>query len=365
MPESSARRPVLGTSLAVLTGAVIAGLFLRRQVAALVVRTIPYERKAAAVSSPALIVNRWSGGGKAEKFGIVAAAEAVGIRVIPLERGDNIVDLARTAIADGADAIGAAGGDGSLGLVAGVALEHDVPFFCIPVGTRNHFALDLGLNRDDPPSALAAISDGEEIRIDYGLAGDRPFLNNVSLGVYAEAVHREEYRDNKTETLAAVVSEMGTDEESGTALRFDTPWGGRAERVALTLVSNNPYVWSGLPDHGRRRRLDRGKLGIAAAGYGTTATGKAGSRVRRWEAETLHIEADGPIKAGVDGEAIQFESPLELRIRPKGLRVLVPVGTKPGYVPLRESVAAGIVGMASIAGVPEDAVGEMEPTPSE
>ena len=339
-------------AIGVAAGTAMIAVFMRRQLLALAARATPYVRRRSGISHPALIVNRWSGDGKAEKFGLADAAREAGIRVIMLERGDDITQLAGDAIDAGADAIGAAGGDGSLGLVAGVAIERDVPFFCVPVGTRNHFGLDLGLDRDNPLTALDAIRDGDEILIDYGLAGDRPFLNNVSFGVYAEAVHRDEYRENKERTIAEVMREMRAGEDSGTAIRFTTPDGEQAERTAMTMVSNNPYVFSGAPDYGRRLRLDSGMLGISAAGEGTAADGSAGSGVRHWEADSLLLESDAPILGGLDGEALTFGSTLELVIRPRGLRVLVPAGTKPGYVPRREVLAAQLIGLARLAGVP-------------
>ena len=181
-----------------------------------------------------------------------------------LERGLDLAQLAHDAISTGADAIGMAGGDGSLGLVAGVAIERGVPFFCVPVGTRNHFALDLGLDRDNPLSALGALRDGDEIRIDYAVADTRVFLNNVSFGVYAQAVHRDGYRENKEETMAAVLSEVASDVEAQAGIRYATPNGERQERAPLLLVSNNLYQMSGPPDYGRRARLDTGKLGVGA-----------------------------------------------------------------------------------------------------
>lgn len=346
------RRLFLPVLLGLTAGTAVAAVFMRRQLMALATRAKPYVRRPMTTSNPALIVNRWSGDGKAERFGLAEAAERAGIRVIVLERSDDIVQLAKDAIDAGADAIGAAGGDGSLGLVAGVAIERDVPFFCIPVGTRNHFALDLGLDRDNPLTALDAIRDGEELRIDYGLAGDRPFLNNVSFGVYAEAVHRDEYRENKEQTITEVLREMRAGEDRGTAVRFEGPHGGHAERTAMTMVSNNPYVFSGPPDFGRRLRLDGGRLGISTMAQGTDADGAAGTATRHWGAEQLVLESDGPILAGLDGEALAFESPLVLAIKPRGLRVLVPAGTKPGYVPPREAFAAELLGLARLAGVP-------------
>src|SRR6266508_2725652 len=95
-------------------------------------------------------------GGKAERLGVAAAARARGMQVHELAPGDDPAALARQAVAAGADAVGVAGGDGSLGLVAAVAVEADVPFVCVPSGTRNHFAADLGLDRADPLAALDA-----------------------------------------------------------------------------------------------------------------------------------------------------------------------------------------------------------------
>ena len=346
------RRRLLPLAVGMTVGAAITVLFMRRQLLALAARAMPYVRRRSRVSKPALIINRWSGDGKAERYGLPDAARDAGMRVIMLERGDDITQLAHEAIDAGADAIGAAGGDGSLGLVAGVAIERDVPFFCIPVGTRNHFALDLGLDRDNPLTALDAIRNGEELLIDYGLAGDRVFLNNVSFGIYAEAVHRDEYRENKEKTIVEVIHEARSGEDDGTEIRFTAPDGAQADRTAMTMVSNNPYVFSGPPDHGRRLRLDSGMLGISAAAKGTAVDGRTGTRMRHWQADRLLLESDKPILAGLDGEALTFDSTLELVIRPRGLRVLVPAGTKPGYVPPREAIAADLVGLARLAGLP-------------
>ena len=323
-----------------VAGLVVAGVFWRRQVRALAARAVPYVRTSTGVQSPALIINRWSGDGKAERYGLAAAAADAGIRTIMLERGDDLAQLAHRAIDDGADAIGMAGGDGSLGLVAAVATERGVPFFCIPVGTRNHFALDLGLDRDNPLTALDAVRDGEEILIDHGVVGGRLFLNNVSFGVYAQAVHQDRYRDNKEATLLDVTTSAAGRPEAQAAVRYVTPDGRSHDRAPLLLVSNNVYRYSGAPDYGRRLRLDGGMLGIGAITNLSEATGESAlaldqlRTMHQWEATSLRLESDEPILAGVDGEALTFESPLDLVIRPKGLRVLVPAGTKPGYVPV-------------------------------
>jgi diacylglycerol kinase family enzyme len=145
---------------------------------------------------------------------------------------------------------------------------------------------------------------------------------------------------------------MGAGEDSGTAIRFTAPWGAHAERTAMTIVSNNPYVFSGPPDYGRRLRLDTGMLGISVAAEGTSAAGTTSAALRHWQADHLRLESDQPILAGLDGEALTFDSPVELVIRPRGMRVLVPAGTKPGYVPPREALAAELIGLARLGGVP-------------
>jgi len=275
-----------------------------------------------------------------------------------LERGDDLVELARDAIDAGADAIGMAGGDGSLGLVAGVAIEFNVPFFCVPVGTRNHFALDLGIDRDDPLAALEALRDGEEILIDYARANGRVLLNNVSFGVYAQAVHRDEYREEKLSTLKDVLSNAATDVASQAQLRYITPDGQHHDRAPLLLVSNNQYRFSGPPDFGRRSRLDSGRLGIGAI---TELPERDPAAVRldeirsmvEWETTSYRIESDEPILAGLDGEALVFESPLNISIQPQGLRVLVPAGTRPGYVSGIDAAATRLMDLAETMGIAE------------
>ena len=157
---------------------------------------------------PVLLCNPWSGGGKVEKFRLAELATEFGVEVIMLDRGLDLEELARDAVARGADCLGMAGGDGSQALVASIAVEHDLPFVCVSAGTRNHFALDLGIDREDPRLSLDAFRDGIERRIDYATVGDRLFVNNVSLGIYATIVQQEGYREAKAETTRAVLPEM-------------------------------------------------------------------------------------------------------------------------------------------------------------
>ena len=213
---------------------------------------------------PYLIMNPRSGGGKVTKFGLKDKAEALGATVALLE-GPGPVDvgeLARQAVADGADLLGVAGGDGTQALVAGIAAEHDVPLLVISAGTRNHFALDLGLDREDPSRCLDALGDGVELRIDLGVIAGRPFVNNASFGAYAAIVQSPAYRDDKRRTTTEMLPDLLVG-QSGPRLV------ARAENVTVegpqaVLVSNNVYGTDDIAGLGRRARLDRGTLGMLA-----------------------------------------------------------------------------------------------------
>ncbi len=209
-----------------------------------------------AAGSAVLIINLKSGGGKAERFDLAAQARRRGIEPVVLQPGDDLLELAESAIARGAQVIGMAGGDGSQALVATVAARHDVAHVCIPAGTRNHFALDLGLDREDVVGALDAFTDGVERRIDLARVNDRVFVNNASLGVYAKVVQSDAYRDAKLETWTGMLPDLLGPDAEPIDLEFTAPDGSRCDDAPLVLVSNNPYR---LAQPGRRghARADR------------------------------------------------------------------------------------------------------------
>ena len=212
-----------------------------------------------------LIMNPRSGGGKVTKFGLKEKAEALGAEVALLE-GPGVVDvaaLARQAVADGVDLLGVAGGDGTQALVAGIAAEHDLPFLVISAGTRNHFAMDLGLDRDDPATCLDALTeDGVEERIDLGIIGDRTFVNNASFGAYAEIVESPAYRDDKTGTTLQMLPEILNGHRG--AKLYATAGDTTITGPQALLVSNNPYEGGDIAGLSRRSRLDTGTLGVVA-----------------------------------------------------------------------------------------------------
>ena len=241
------------------------------------------------------------------------AAEARRIETHVLREGEDAAELARNA---DAEVLGAAGGDGSVATVAAIAVERDLPFVVVPHGTRNHFARDVGLDRDDPLAALDGF-EGEERRVDVGRAGERRFLNNVSLGIYAALVHRREHHRRRRQALAGLRALW-------LSLRHRPEvWAtvdGEPMRARVLLAANNAYEVS-LFSIGERERLDEGRLHLYSA---------KGLLPGEWEersGESFRIEAPtGRLQAAVDGEPVELETPLELSIEPGALRVLLPRG---------------------------------------
>lgn len=296
-------------------------------------------QQAAAPTHPVLLCNPWSGGGKVQRFGLIDLAASLGIETVVLDRGLDLEQLARDAIDRGADCLGMAGGDGSQALVASIAVEHGIPFVCVSAGTRNHFALDLGLDRNDPRASVYAFRDGDERRVDYATVNGRLFVNNVSLGAYATIVQQEGYREAKAGTSMAMLPELLGNTEEPFDLQFTTPDGTEVDGSFLVMVSNNPYVLGASPDASQRRRLDSGRLGVfavsattgpqAAEALARALTGRSAPGGHAFEFTTREFEVrsrSGKAFAGIDGEALELDTPLTFRIQPLGLRMLVPEG---------------------------------------
>jgi diacylglycerol kinase family enzyme len=269
---------------------------------------------------PVLFVNPRSGGGAAARAGIAERARQSGVEVVTLTPGDDLAALVRAAVANGADALGAAGGDGSLAVVAADAAAHGLTFVCIPAGTRNHFALDLGVDRRDVSGALEAFTDGVERRIDVAAVNGRMFLNNVSLGIYGDAVGRTTYRDAKVRTLMETAQEVSGPSAQAPGLRLVDDAGRDQSDLAVVLVSNNPYALDQPIARGTRPALDTGRLGIILVGLPPSSSHPFG---RHWSATRLEVSAPALVHAGIDGEAVDLYPPLQFTIRPAALRVRI------------------------------------------
>lgn len=302
-------------------------------------------------SHPVLFVNPRSGDGRAERVGLVEAARKRGLETVVLQPGEDLAELVRAAVARGADGLAMAGGDGSQALVAGIAAEHDLPYACIPAGTRNHFALDLGVDREDVVGALDAFFDGGERYVDLAEVNGRVFVNNVSLGVYAEAVSQEEYRGAKIRTLMeTLVDTLGPDAKP-TELRWRDAEGNQHTSTALILVSNNVYRLGPTIGSGTRPRLDEGVLGVVDFEPPIPGPASSAGRYRELRQAELEVEAEGPVPLGVDGEALTMAAPLRFRVRPAALRVRI-AHSHPGASPsaaVPRGLLGGLVALVRIA----------------
>jgi diacylglycerol kinase family enzyme len=256
-----------------------------------------------------LIINPGSGKGRPDADELAAEARQWGLQAHVLRPGEDAAELARGS---SAAALGMAGGDGSLAAVAEVALERDAAFAVVPFGTRNHLARDLGLDRNDPIAALDAFG-GSERRIDVGRAGDRLFLNNVSIGMYARLVHRREGHRRRRELFARVRAwTIVLTHRHALGLTVD----GNQLETRLLLVANNAYAVE-FPSIGVRERLDEGQLHLYSLGA------EPPERV----GERFVLDAATPeLEAAVDGEPERLPTPVRFRIEPRALRVLVPEG---------------------------------------
>jgi len=324
------------------------------------VRTLKAEPTAGARVAPAarpvLLINPRSGGGKAERSGLVGACTERGIEPVVLAPGDDLRELVLDAIERGADVIGMAGGDGSQAVVASVAATRDVAMIVVPAGTRNHLALDLGLDRDDLIGALEAFGAAVERQIDLGEVNGRVFVNNVSLGLYAAIVRSPEYRDAKVDTTLATLPSVLGPGSAPFDLSFVGPDRSRHDGAHVVQVSNNPYGRT--PAMPSRPRMDTHRLGVITLeidddrGAARFLSALAEGHPERypgfaaWTPATFEVCSSKTVDVGLDGESLAIEPPLSFSIRHEPLRVRLPlhaIGESPARLVLTPRSAARAV----------------------
>jgi diacylglycerol kinase family enzyme len=273
---------------------------------------------------PVLIINPGSGGGKANKIGLASAATALGIETIVRKKGEKIPELANRAVDRGADHLLIAGGDGSQARVADVAIERGVAFSCVPSGTRNHFAMDLGLDRSDPKKALSAAFDGVEFKVDVGRIAKRLFVNNVSFGIYAEALADPDYRAHKAKSIAGAAAARAEHPEDGLSVTASD--GTVHDDIGMLLASNNPYQYIGPPDFAGRAALDTGLVGVIMADRSAVdPSGRTVGEIKEWTTRKLTIEsAKRRVPVGIDGSLHKVKAPIDVEIDRAALRVVLP-----------------------------------------
>jgi diacylglycerol kinase family enzyme len=283
---------------------------------------------------PWLVVNPKSGDGRAIKADIPDKARAMGIQVHVTEAGDDIVALSEQAVADGADVLGVSGGDGTLAAVATVAMKHNLPLVVLAGGTKCHFAKDIGLSPDEIALGLDGFT-GVDRRVDVAEINGRTFLNNASFGVYAMSVIREDYRGNKAGVTRQVARDLVTSDQPYFPLHYIDDDGTRRDHAAVIQVGVNPVETFNLAEVGSRKRMDKGVLHVivvpeldnqmaAQLGARLVPFGGQGG-LREWTTTSFEVsDPTGKVPAGVDGETIEFDSPVQIRIKPQALRLSVP-----------------------------------------
>jgi diacylglycerol kinase family enzyme len=291
-------------------------------------------------TSAQVIINPAAGSAATLTESLTRAARGRGIGVRVLQPGEDATSAALEAAKDGAKSFAVAGGDGTVAAVAGVAVERNLPLVVVPTGTLNHFARDLGLDLARPLAALDAFASGRhERRVDVGRINGRPFINNVSLGVYAEMLGDPGYRDDKVGVAQAKLQAALSDPELRRALRITPPDEAPLESVLAVVVSNNPYEFARWDRLGQRHRLDTGTLQVSVFDASVldelerllagTLLGAIEFRpaLHHWTSERMETGVRGEVvRAGVDGEPITLEAPLRFSVDPGALRVLVPEG---------------------------------------
>ena len=283
---------------------------------------------------PVVVYNVKSGGGKAVSNHLADEAQARGITPRELRPGEDWEEVVRNLVADGFDGLMAAGGDGTQALVATIASEHDLPFACIPAGTRNHFALDLGVDRDDVVGALDAFVDGWEKRVSISVRSVAGSLSTMSRSVCTPRRCRQRDTEKRRSVRSSALHRrrwQRTGHPVRLMLRWYGPDGSEQSSAAVILVSNNVYRLGKVVGAGTRASLDGGCLGIAV--MGAQVQGKP-QPLQQWSTPEFVIDSDGQVPLGVDGEALMMPTPLTLRVRPAALRVRISPrhpGVSPAY----------------------------------
>jgi hypothetical protein len=178
----------------------------------------------------------------------------------------------------------------------------------------------VGVNRHDVTGALDAFTDGVERQIDMAEVNGCTFLNDVSLGIYGDAVRSPAYRETKVRTLVKTAAEVLGPSAEGPRCAWSTTWGASIIIPLSCSCRTTPYALHRPLVRGTRPTLASGQLGVLvldAAGDSPRASGRA------WSTPCLEVSAPTSVHAGVDGEAVDLSPPLRFAIRPAALRVRI------------------------------------------
>jgi YegS/Rv2252/BmrU family lipid kinase len=255
-----------------------------------------------------------------------------------VEPGREIADVVQDATNSDATVIVAGGGDGTISLVASCVAQKEKILGVLPLGTLNHFSKDLEIPQE-VIDAVKIISFGEIREVDIAEVNGRYFVNNSSIGLYPRLVLTRERRQRLGygkwgAALWALTRMVRWSPFQNVKLELD---GNELRRkTAFVFVGNNEYEMD-IFNIGTRERLDGGKLSIYLL-HRSGRTGlfllvlrtifgtlKQASDFEEFRTDQLTIETRRTrMLVALDGEVARMESPLEYKIHPRKLRVLVP-----------------------------------------
>jgi YegS/Rv2252/BmrU family lipid kinase len=260
-------------------------------------------------------------------------------KVFPASDGSEIVSQARAAVASKPSVVVAAGGDGTVSAVASCLKDTGIAMAVLPMGTLNHFARDLGIPADCE-EAVAAIASGRRVAVDMGAVNDRPFVNNASIGIYPDIVRdrqRQQRRLGRGKFWAMLWAIHAVLKRSP-FLRLHVQVDGEEHQIKspFVFIGNNDYVMEGF-SIGTRSSLRNGRLSI----YTTGRKGRLGllllalralfGRLEQAEdfvmdtARSLRIDTRRRrLLVATDGEVTAMDTPLDFRVLPGALQVIVP-----------------------------------------
>jgi diacylglycerol kinase family enzyme len=290
----------------------------------------------------AIILNAGAGTAKARpqiEKELAESCRGVGLdaEIVVVQPGEDPVQAARDA-ARRASIVVAAGGDGTISSVVAGILDSSAALGILALGSRNHFAKDLHIPLD-LGAAIASLAARHTVSVDVGFVNDRVFINNSSIGIYASMVEtREELREQGHRKWPAMLLATWQMFQTYPGMTVSIEAGGQARtwRTPFVFVGNNAYTLDGLKVGGRQR-IDEGKL----YAYVTPRTRSRdlpalvlksllGRTQQTGEVQTVSgreltiSTRSARVHVAIDGEIANMAQPLHYRVRPGGLRVIVP-----------------------------------------
>jgi diacylglycerol kinase family enzyme len=259
----------------------------------------------------------------------------------------SMADVLTHLLKQGAERIAVGGGDGTLATAADTIrrVNPEAELVCLPLGTHNHFAKDLGAPLD-PDLWFDWLKSGRVRKVDLGEADGNLFLNNLSIGLYPALVKRRQnladerlLGSKRLATLAAALSIWRALPGRFTVhYEADGDYGATAEclRVRLLLISNNQYADEPMTPLGRST-LSGGCLTLYApktvrllhalpmafqALYGDLESSRHVHLVR---GSSFRLELAQPQNTiAMDGELVECGSQIEIRLLRRSLKVVLP-----------------------------------------